>query len=388
MTKTNKQTQFLDTCDHKGNTVLYTAKGGGRLMIGGWKSGAEYNSNTHVIDLTGTEHSYSKTAVAFDSKSTEFLQYTGGGYAGWLSLPFPDYKIPSNLTTYQQWHGIAQIIKSILDSGTDVLVACYGGHGRSGLFCAIVGYILGINENRAWASPVEHIRKIHCDEAVETYQQEKYVYDILGLKINISRTYEVASRTWHYIPCPICGTQSTYVDDIGMCLGCQRKYANAPEVYGFTPEDYQKQHGPAHACTDEKCIGIVTASACGHTVHNMAVADGMCETCWVHANAEAIVQTGDIVHEDMGACVVCGKTSYYADKYGVCYECAAKLTTEGLIDYVHNSITDPYRAVPHNCPADVWCTGIFIADVCQHVVHGMEIEAGLCEVCRTDREVK
>ena len=184
---------------HNGNTKLYTEPNGGSLFIGGWSHDARFDWNTHIIDLTGTEHKLYDVAQAFDPVSEQFLQFTGRDYAGWLSLPFPDFKTPPGLTTREQWEGIATVIQGILKSGRDVLVACHGGHGRSGLFCAIIGYLLARNTDRSWASPVEKIRKVHCLLAVETLAQEEFVYKILNLDIKITRQYTVATpANWKY----------------------------------------------------------------------------------------------------------------------------------------------------------------------------------------------
>lgn len=187
-TKTNWTYTYSKDC-HDGNSKLWTHDSGASLYIGGWNQGASFDWNFHVIDLTGNEHKYWEVPFAFDKSSEDFLQIIGTSYKGWLSLPFPDFKTPQNIRTPEQWYGIAEKIRSILAEGTDVLVACHGGHGRSGLFCAIVGYILTSGTD-GWDSPVEKVRELHCSSTVETLEQEKFVYQMLGLNIQITRSYE------------------------------------------------------------------------------------------------------------------------------------------------------------------------------------------------------
>jgi ribosomal protein S14 len=380
---------------HTGNTALYTEENGGTLYIGGWNNGATFDWNTHVIDLTGTEHRYWDVPVAFDDQSKDFLPFLQQSYAGWLSLPFPDFQTPKGLNTRAQWNGITETIRKILKKGHDVLVACHGGHGRSGLFCAIVGYLLNIETDKSWASPVEQLRKLHCSEVVETYAQEKFVYDILGLRIAVSHVFYESDDAiaWgtidnHFEKCPICGTSSMYTSKNGMCLGCQSKYALAPKRTDLTLKDIEHKGEVEHSCNIPNCMGIWKAETCGHVVHNMLVINGLCETCAEQHEQEvafAEKKLADETDESGSICAVCGKTSAYSDMFGVCYECSKEVVNKA--DFVHNSITDPYRAVAHLCN-DVSCTGIVVADVCGHVVHNREVEDGLCPKCLDEKKAR
>ena len=59
-----------------------------------------------------------------------------------------------------------------------VLIHCIGGHGRTGTALAIIGCLLSlIPENEC---PVEFIRKIYCQNAIETYSQIDYIERITG----------------------------------------------------------------------------------------------------------------------------------------------------------------------------------------------------------------
>lgn len=381
------QSTYVEPC-HTGNTPLYQSPNGGTLFIGGWSKGAFFDENIHVIDLTGAEHRFQEIPLAMDPVSERFMEYLAPGYAGWLSLPFPDYKTPKNLQTRAQWEGIAKIIFDILETGTDVLVACQGGHGRSGLFCSIVGYLLAVNEDRSWASPVEKIRKMHCDEAVETYEQEKYVYGILGLNIQITHQYidTQGFKSYTYKDCPICGKGSMYVDEYGMCLACKTQYEKvAPTRADLTLNDIKDKGMVVHDCKRDKCVGIWKAEKCGHVVHDQIISNGFCYTCNKRIEKEEEdldfipLSTNDT--DVLERCAICGDKTMYATRFGVCYECSEAVITQGAADYVHNTITDPYQAVPHKCN-DVACRGLVIADQCNHVVHNREVEDGLCQDCR------
>lgn len=394
MTTQQSFTTWKQSC-HTGNTPLYTEPNGGTLFIGGWGNDAWFDWNTHVIDLTGSEHRYLSIPFAYDDASRDFLQHITGGYAGWLSLPFPDYQTPKNLTTREQWNGIAEVIRGILRKGTDVLVACHGGHGRSGLFCAVVGYILAVDTDRSWSSPVEKIRQVHCHEAVETYAQEKFVYDILGLNIQITHTYvdknaKSAATMYKYEKCPLCGTESMYVGDCGMCLGCKAKFEQvAPTRSDLTAGDIKDGGLVVHDCSDAKnCIGIWKAATCGHVTHDLIIREGFCEKCWFEneqAEKEIAKHNSGIITDGEGysyaPCAICTDMTAMAAIYGVCYDCQNKVKLDGNADYVHNTITDPYRALPHHCE-EIGCVGVVIADTCGHVVHNLEVEDGKCPDCQ------
>lgn len=413
-TSASSQTTYVATKCHTGNTAIYKEPNGGTLFIGGWNNGATFDWNTHVIDLTGMEHKYYDIPIAYDEDSKAFLPFLMKAYAGWLSLPFPDYGTPKGLTTKEQWTGVKDTIQGILRKGHDVLVACHGGHGRSGLFCSIVGYMLNIQNDPTWASPVEKIREIHCDDAVETYAQEKFVYSVLGLRIQPKHVYDndpwyyssrggslSAGTSTNYYPavqassfkqCDICGTESLYVDDLGMCLTCSKGYADkAPVRTDLSLEDIEHKGLVDHWCTDDKCMGIWKASVCGHVVHNQIIYDGYCETCYRRMEDEQMyaeqkltekIQEPEEPYAFQIECALCGKNSVSSQKFGVCFECSSKLVTEKLITDVHNTITDPYKFIPHtHCEDEHMCVGIVRADVCQHVTHNREIDEGLCPAC-------
>lgn len=55
------------------------------------------------------------------------------------------------------------------------IVTDLGGHGRSGLYCAIImAHVLGLSGQDA----IARLRQMHCEQAVETAEQEAYVVRI------------------------------------------------------------------------------------------------------------------------------------------------------------------------------------------------------------------
>lgn len=400
MTETKKtQTTFdkkvIPSC-HTGLTAVYYNDQNGRILwIGGWKYGASYNGNTFVIDLTGDEHKYSNTPQAFGTDAEKLMQCVSNSHAGWLSLPFPDFQIPKNMTSYQQWYDMAMGIKDILAGDKDVLVACLGGHGRSGLFCAIVGYIL--NNGAGWDNPVEKIRGIHCSEAIETSPQEQFVYDILGLDLEADENYYKLGAWDNYDywssntntgvlsqlkPCPKCKTQSVYIGTHGQCADCQKAVEKTIPVMDITTEMLKTVNC---TCENPNCLGSWLAKECLHPVHDKLINDGYCETCMQEQlDAEHAPETQN---KSNHKCELCGKNAQHAFWTGLCWEC--DWAFKDLAQPIHDTLTDTIPFIPHKCGENEFeCKGIGTADVCNHRIHNRYVVDGLCPECYNQREQK
>lgn len=389
------QKAFKQLDCHTGMTAVHYSDNGRALWIGGWKHGARFDADTFVIDLTGDEDKYNNAPRAYGKQAEALLKATSPTHGGWLSLPFPDYGIPKNMKTYKQWYDTAQGIKKILQGDKDVLVACLGGHGRSGLFCAIVGYILANGEG--WESPVDKIRAIHCQMAVETDQQEQFVYDILGLDLIANpKDYHTGfsfndddiwtSSTWQ--KCPICQTESMYVGTNGICLKCQdAAKLTAPKVMDITVEMLNSVHC---TCTNKNCLGTWVAEKCGHAIHDKLVIDGYCEHC-CESNAKADNHTIEKVESAVSKmevkCELCGTISAEnAFWTGICMGCGMQFENDET-PTVHDTLTDNFTVLTHNCNHPETCKGICVADICKHAVHDRYVVDGLCPKCYNKREM-
>lgn len=397
-TTTNNKKQL--SCHEGLSNVFYNDENGRGLWIGGWKHGACFDQDTFVIDLTGDEHRFSKAnmAEAFDKTAEKFLPFIKPAFAGWLSLPFPDYQTPKNITTYEQWYGIAMTIKDILNDDKDVLVACLGGHGRSGLFCAIVGYILN-----GWTdkNPVEAIRAMHCSLAVETDAQEQFVYDVLGLDYVADPTdyytdYDYGTwNTWSnntpttagtkFSKCPKCRTESLYIESMGHCMSCQSvTLSEKKEVMDITTEMLQSVDCP---CENKNCLGSWTAKSCGHPVHDKIIIEGYCQWCTENGALNPAVKAEKVDTTDVKtACELCETLSKNAFYTGLCYECQDSFKV--VAPEIHDTNTDAYASIPHKCSHESTCLGIVTGDVCRHTTHSRYIVDGLCPECFGKREAR
>lgn len=381
-------TQKTYTC-HSGQTAIYFHDNGRALWIGGWKHGATFNQDTFVIDLTGDEDKYNNMPRAYGEQANTLLLAVAPTHGGWLSLPFPDFQTPKNMRTYAQWYEMAKGIKEILESDKDVLVACLGGHGRSGLFCAIVGYIL--NDGEGWENPVDKIRNIHCQSAIETEGQEQFVYDILGLDLvaNTSDYYTGGFSQWEdnnffesWKKCPKCGTESMHVKSNGMCLKCQDTAKTGKKVMDITVDMLSTVECN---CENKNCLGTWVAEKCGHAVHDKLIIDGYCEKC-CEENADKEKVAKQDSKQPSQKCEICGTHSAInAFWTGMCVGCAMQFENDET-PTVHDTLTDNFILISHNC-TDETCKGICVADICKHAVHNRYVVDGLCPQCYNKREL-
>jgi len=152
------------------------------LYAGGWTRDAVPREGWAVIDLTGTKApSQDKIVAQNTSGKSAFagtLHEAGKSKAGpWLTLPIKDYDVPA--WTRELWDALAVDVAKLLMDDVPVMVACVGGHGRTGLVVCILAGIL--RPDLAKSNPIKWLRENYCDEAVETRAQVDYVFEILEL---------------------------------------------------------------------------------------------------------------------------------------------------------------------------------------------------------------
>jgi ADP-ribosyl-[dinitrogen reductase] hydrolase len=90
----------------------------------------------------------------------------------WFHLPIADASTPDERFE-QSWGASGEKLRSILRSGSDLLIHCRGGLGRAGTIAARLLVELGMEPGTAIAS----VRAVRPG-AIETSDQERFVLDI------------------------------------------------------------------------------------------------------------------------------------------------------------------------------------------------------------------
>ena len=91
-----------------------------------------------------------------------------------IYLPWADRGVPSpdKVDLLLQW------IDKLLDDGLRLEIACFGGHGRTGTLAAFI--MLRRNPEYSAKYVIDYIRENYCKEAIESYEQEKRIYQLAG----------------------------------------------------------------------------------------------------------------------------------------------------------------------------------------------------------------
>jgi hypothetical protein len=96
---------------------------------------------------------------------------------GLLHLYIQDFSVPT--WNAKLWKPLVVDIKALLRSGTDVLVACAGGHGRTGVAVSIIAHM--IDPLLVGNDPITWVREKYCEKIVENDKQIKYIFNTLKL---------------------------------------------------------------------------------------------------------------------------------------------------------------------------------------------------------------
>ncbi len=160
------------SCSHKGHDVVFEHEGKA-LYAASWTGLNEYSDRWNlIIDLAGNVKPISPTCVNKISNvgfAGELIAAIGtqSVHAELLSLNWPDMKtLDAGLAFWQTlWNNLP----------AKTVVACMGGHGRTGT-CLAALKIIATGES-SWDA-IATIRKAHCSKAVESFVQEEYLYKL------------------------------------------------------------------------------------------------------------------------------------------------------------------------------------------------------------------
>lgn len=127
--------------------------------------------------LPGAQHRNIKISAKHVHTPTNTPDYGLYAYSGWdpkcvaTLLPWQDYGLPT--VSYPKAAEAIKYAYDLATAGRIVEVGCMGGHGRTGTILACMA-ILSKPEMTP-EDAVLWVRKVHCNEAIETNQQEWFV---------------------------------------------------------------------------------------------------------------------------------------------------------------------------------------------------------------------
>lgn len=194
-TKTTWATPSKTNC-HTGQNKIFTTTGGidvyggGRNRAGGWWKAPV------VVDLAmGPD----ETMAPFNKSAL-----SGGTIvpAGWscddytgridppkymIELDFPDFGVPQVDKLF--WYALCDDI--VEHDIKTISTQCAGGHGRTGVQLCILYYLLNDDDVKSTITDagqlIELIRELHCDHAVETDGQQRYIANVLDIDVGESK---------------------------------------------------------------------------------------------------------------------------------------------------------------------------------------------------------
>lgn len=205
----------------------------GTLYAGGWTRGANPPDDWVVIDLAGG--GYSVYGERIDDQTGGLFPSTAqlkGKKQRILHLGIRDYDIPDFSVKF--WKNFGEEVASVLQAGDNILVACTGGHGRTGLVVAILSAIF-LEEART--EPVKWLRTKYCHHVVETIQQEDYVQGVVNaLFFGGSEDFYITPDKWQY-------SYTNSYDKWGYKDTTNKQYDTKGNLISYTMDDIDPYEG-------------------------------------------------------------------------------------------------------------------------------------------------
>ena len=221
-------------CHPRTNNAVF-AYGKGTLYAGGFGKGAEIKAGMAVVDLAmmADERDVDNIFPLNDAAKVAFKRTIQPQRTNTpiLNMYIPDYAAPS--WSREVWVDLAADLMELMDAGRDVLVACMGGHGRTGMAVAILAGLM--RPDIIGDDPLTWIRDAYCWECVETLDQERYIFEMLEFDmpdylldykgtVNVSE-YHVSEKDYDekFPMCQKCGGKGfdeTETGDWDVCRAC------------------------------------------------------------------------------------------------------------------------------------------------------------------------
>lgn len=166
---TNWQGNTYKACKHPAIEVFtfegVTYCGGSAIYV----EDVLYSPHTLIVSLTGER----RGGIMHGSEGWQNLINTFNSQPEeWMAIKWPDMSSP-NINLVGFWNGLHENAKA--RGITKVIFYCFGGHGRTG---SALASILVECVDYTPEEAIAIIRKVYCEEAVETKSQEAYLANL------------------------------------------------------------------------------------------------------------------------------------------------------------------------------------------------------------------
>jgi protein-tyrosine phosphatase len=147
------------------------------IFGGGWSRAVSVGNIQVIIDLSG---GYKSVISANEKAKVLFPKFYVPFKGAIIRIEWQDFE--SCPLTYDYWFGLAEDIQNLKED-TNILFACYGGHGRTGTAICALLFALQLVEGDV----IKFVRQVYCEKAVESKAQ-------LGYLINMGITTEERTK--------------------------------------------------------------------------------------------------------------------------------------------------------------------------------------------------
>lgn len=199
---------------HSGNVLV--TKEPFPIYCAGWSRGFHKIDGSILLDLADVISEPKVSFINMDIPKVFQDRYTMNCEV--IRISWPDGGIPKVSGSF--WYNLAEYL---VQRDRPVIIACMGGHGRTGTALALLG---GIYNLHGEADLGEWVRAHHCRHAIETYSQLDYIEDTLGISSIIEPSWSknawTASKQYHTEPCKECSDCGTYfyMESTTKCFKC------------------------------------------------------------------------------------------------------------------------------------------------------------------------
>ena len=137
------------------------------------------------VYATGTDYMWTNDLDGFDL----IVPLTPNGFVFEYGKTYRPLFLPDFGGVTSDWQQQIEAIITLLQEGKKIVCFCFASHGRTGTFLASLIALL-----EPGVDPLDAVRERHCSHAVETKEQLKAIYALLGEKVPMRHRPEFENK--------------------------------------------------------------------------------------------------------------------------------------------------------------------------------------------------